>query len=204
MATFVIKSEGFKNQILELRLGLNRIGRSPACDFIIEHPTVSAVHCEIELSEDGVMVCDCDSTNGTYVAERPVNKDGASIRAGQTLRVGDVELLVESTDVIIAIPKVETPRPMPPIVLDDGTMLCPKHPKQLVTYQCSHCRLVMCDECVHRMRRRGGKVLKLCPECSHPCESLVKPVKKKSSLLGFLAKTVKMRFLRERKSERVE
>ncbi|HEY5914108.1 MAG TPA: FHA domain-containing protein [Verrucomicrobiae bacterium] len=193
MAKLVIKSEGFKNQVIELRLGVNCIGRSPSNDFVIDHPTISAKHCEVEVDDEGVTVRDCESTNGTYVAERPVKQ--ASLWAGQVLRLGDVELLVESTDVTIAIPKFDTPRPMPPVVLDDGTMLCPKHPKALVTHQCTHCRLVMCDECVHRMRRRGGKVLKLCPECSHPCEPLVKPEKKKKTLLGFLAKTVKMPFL---------
>jgi len=201
MARLVIKSEGFKNQVLELRLGINRIGRSPANDFVIDHATISALHCEIELGDDGVQVRDCDSTNGTYVQERPVGAQ-APLWQGQTLRLGDVELLVESTDVHISIPKFEMPRPSPPVLLEDGTMLCPRHPNARVTHQCTHCRLVMCDECVHRMRRRGGKVLKLCPECSHSCESLVEAPKKKQTLLGYLAKTVKMRFLRALKSDK--
>jgi pSer/pThr/pTyr-binding forkhead associated (FHA) protein len=201
MARLVIKTEGFKDQALQLRLGINRIGRSPANDFSIDHPTISATHCEIELGDDGVQVRDCNSTNGTYVQERQVDGQ-APLWQGQTLRLGDVELLVESTDVNIAIPKFEVPRPSPPVLLEDGTMLCPRHPAAVVTHQCTHCHLVMCDECVHRMRRRGGQVLKLCPECSHPCESLVKTPKKKQTLLGFLAKTVKMRFLRSLKSDK--
>ncbi len=200
MARLVIKSKGFENQVLELRLGTNRVGRSPANDFVIEDPTISALHCEIQLTNDGVSVRDCDSTNGTFVAERPVSPR-ATLWAGQVLRLGDVELLVENTDVTISIPKFEIPRPSPPVMLDTGVMLCPRHPNAVVTYQCTHCRLVMCDVCVHRIRRRGGRILKLCPECSHPCEPLVKAPKKKHSVLGFLAKTVKMRFLRQRKSE---
>lgn len=200
MARLVIKSKGFKDQVFELRLGINRLGRSPANDFVIDDPTISARHCEIELGDEGLQVRDCDSTNGTYVEERTVGAQ-AALWQGQTLRLGDVELLVESTDVSISIPKFDIPRPRPPVVLEDGTMLCPKHPGAMVTHQCTHCRLVMCDECVHRMRRRGGKVLKLCPECSHPCESLVKEAKKKRTLLGFLTKTVKMRFLRAPKAD---
>jgi pSer/pThr/pTyr-binding forkhead associated (FHA) protein len=195
MAKLVIKSEGFNNQVLELRLGVNRVGRSPANDFQIEHLTISANHCEIELGDDGVRVRDCDSTNGTYVGERPVKQ--ASLWAGQILRLGDVELLVESTDVTIAIPKITVARPAPPIVLDDGAMLCPRHRKARVTHQCTHCHQVLCDECVHRLRRRGGKVLKLCPECSHPCEPLGQAPKRKKSLLGFLARTVKMPFVKK-------
>lgn len=200
MARLVIRSNGFNGQVLELRLGINSVGRGPANDFVIDHPTISARHCEIQLAETGVEVRDCDSTNGTFVEERPVSSR-ATLWAGQVLRLGDVELLVESTDVTISIPKFTMPRPAPPIVLEDGSMLCPRHPAALVTYQCTHCRLVMCDQCVHRIRRRGGRVLKLCPECSQPCESLEKPAKKKQTVLGFLAKTVKMRFLRQRKSE---
>lgn len=200
MARLVIKSQGFNDQVLELRLGINRIGRAPGNDFVIEHPTISARHCEIDLGEDGLQVRDYDSTNGTFVAERPVN-DRATLWAGQVLRLGDVELFVESTDVTISIPKFNMPRPSPPVVLDDGSMLCPRHPKARVTHQCTHCRLVMCDDCVHRLRRRGGKLLKLCPECSHPCEPLFKPTKKKQRILGFLAKTVKMRFFRSQKSD---
>jgi pSer/pThr/pTyr-binding forkhead associated (FHA) protein len=200
MAKLIIKSEGFRNQIFELKLGVNRLGRSPGNDFQIDHPTISAVHCEIDLQESGLVVRDCNSTNGTYVGERPVSK--ASLWAGQVLRLGDIELLVESTEVRISIPKFEVPQPAPPVVQKDGSMLCPRHSKPApVTYQCTNCRQVMCDECVHRIRRRGGKLLKLCPECSHTCEPLIKPPKKKRSLVGFLSKTVKLPFLRVRKED---
>jgi hypothetical protein len=199
MAKLVITSPGFKNQVIYLKLGKNRFGRSPECDFTIEHPTISATHCELTLGADGVTVRDCNSTNGTYVAERPITQ--AALWAGQVLRIGDVEVLVESTDPTIAIPKIEFPVPAPPIVKPDGTMMCPRHKEAKVTHRCTQCKAVLCDECVHRLRRRGGKILKLCPLCSHKCEPLEKPAKrKKQTVLGFLAKTVKMAFLREPKS----
>ncbi len=199
MARLVIKSEGFRDQILELRLGINRLGRGPANDFVIDHPTISARHCEIELGPEGVQVRDCNSTNGTYVQQRSVNEP-LPLWGGQTLRLGDVELLVENIEVAISIPKFDVPMPSPPIVLENGGMLCPRHPQELVTHQCTHCRRVMCDACVHKLGRRGGKPLQLCPDCSHRCEALVKEPKRKKSLLGFLGKTAKMRFLRALKS----
>jgi hypothetical protein len=52
----------------------------------------------------------------------------------------------------------------------------------------------MCDSCVKRLRRRGGKTLKLCPVCSHPVERIGEKKKQKKSILGFLQKTVKMPF----------
>ena len=51
----------------------------------------------------------------------------------------------------------------------------------------------MCEDCVTRMRRRGGKYLDLCSLCSHKVER-IGDKKKKKSILGFLAKTVKLPF----------
>src|SRR6266567_3117522 len=153
MARLLVKSEGFGNQVIELKLGVNRLGRSPDNDFQIEHPTISANHCEVVVADD--------------------------------------ELIVETTEVKVVIPKFDQPRTASPIVLSDGSVLCPRHPQAQVTYQCTHCREVMCDACVHRLRRRAGKLLKLCPLCSHKCEPIGGEKKKKKSLLGFLQKTVK-------------
>jgi pSer/pThr/pTyr-binding forkhead associated (FHA) protein len=193
MARLLIKSDGFGNQVIELKLGVNRFGRSAANDFQIEHPTVSAWHCELVLGGEGVTVRDCASTNGTFLEGRQVRQ--AKLRAGQTLRLGEVEFIVETTEVTIAIPKFELPRPAPPVVLSDGSLICPRHPEGRVTHQCTHCREVMCDDCVHRLRRRGGKVLKLCPLCSHKCLPIAGEKRKKKYFLGLLHKTVKLPFL---------
>ena len=198
MARLVGKTDGVRDQVIELHLGVNRFGRSPENDFQILHASVSAVHCEVILAGDEVTVRDCDSTNGTFLGGEQVTH--ATLRAGQTLSLGDVELFVESTDVTIAIPKFELPRPAPPVVLEDGSLLCPQHAEAKVTHQCTYCREVMCDACVHRLRRRGGKILKLCHLCSHKVEPLGGEPKKKKSLLGFLHKTVKLPLLHARKN----
>jgi len=198
MARLVVKSQGFCDQVIELHLGVNRLGRSPENHFQIQHPSISASHCEVILAADEVTVRDCDSTNGTFIGGEQVTE--AKLYAGQTLCLGDVELFVESTDVTVAIPKFELPLPAPPVVLSDGSLLCPRHPKAKVTHQCTYCREVMCDTCVHRMRRRGGKVIKLCPVCSHRCEPLAGEGKKKKSLLEFF-KTVKLPVIHVRRKK---
>ena len=195
MARLLIKHGGVKNQVLELKLGANFLGSSPDNDFTIDHPTVSAVHCQIVLSEGELLLRDCDSTNGTFVRGEPIKE--VSLTSGQTFCLGDVEILVESTDVKIAIPKFEVERPATPVMLDDGSMLCPRHPRARVTHQCSHCHELLCDGCIHRMRRRGGKVLKLCPLCSSTCEPIIAEKPKKKSLLGLFRKTVKLPFARK-------
>jgi FHA domain len=193
MARLLIKSDVFHDQVIELKLGLNRIGRSPANDFQIEHPTISARHCEMMLKEGELEVHDCESTNGTFVDGEPISR--ARLKAGESLYLGDVELFVETTEVNIAIPKFDVPRPAPPVVLSDGSLICPRHREALATHQCTHCREVLCDACVHRLRRRGGKILKLCPLCSHKCERIGGEKRKKKSILAFLRKTVRLPFV---------
>jgi len=199
MARLQITSPGFHDRVIELRLGTNRLGRGPGNDFQIEHPTISVRHCEIVLSESQLVLRDCQSTNGTFIAGEPIIE--APLITGQQLRFGDVELVVENTDVTVAIPKFELPTPAPPVVLTDGSLICPRHPHVKVTHQCTHCREVMCDDCVHHLRRRGGKVLKLCPLCSHKCVRIGGEKPKKKGFLGFLQKTVKMPFLRTRSDD---
>ena len=113
MARLVGQSDGFRGQVIELHLGLNRLGRSPENDFQIDHPSVSARHCEVLLGAHEVTVRDCESTNGTFVGGEQVHE--ATLQEGQILLIGDVELFVESTDARVAIPKFELPRAAPPI-----------------------------------------------------------------------------------------
>jgi hypothetical protein len=195
MAKLLLKSVGGSVRVIELKLGTNRFGRAPGNDFQIEHPTISSRHCEIELRDFGVMVRDLDSTNGTFVNGEPIKE--AKLAEGQTLQLGDVSLFVETTDVTIAIPQFEEPleQASPPIVLSDGSLLCPNHPKAVVTHQCTYCRLVMCDACFRRLRRRGGKIVKLCPECSHKVEPLAEAKDKKESLLARLRRTMRIPLL---------
>jgi pSer/pThr/pTyr-binding forkhead associated (FHA) protein len=197
MARLLIRTAGMQNQLIDLKLGANRIGRSPDNDFTITHPTVSTSHCEVVLMEEGVIIRDLESTNGTFVDGKQVRE--ANLSAGQLVRLGDVELVVESTQINVAIPSfVSTDLPAPPVVLEDGTLICPRHPKARVTHRCTHCQEVMCERCVHQLRRKGSKkVLFLCPICSHQVEPIASPQKgKKKSLLLRLGETVRMKLTR--------
>ena len=194
MARLLVKTEGISNPAIELNLGLNRVGRSPETDFPIEHPTVSSVHCEFVLSGGAVTIRDCDSTNGTFVNGEPVKEK--NLLPGQTVHLGEVELFVETTEVTIAIPKVFRPVPAPPVVRKDGSMLCCRHPQAQVTHRCTHCHEVMCAACVHRLQRKGGKLLELCPLCSYPCEPIAPPKPRKKSFLQLLKDTVRLPFAR--------
>ena len=194
MAKLLIKTEGLENQLIELKLGLNRVGRSSDNDFQIIHPTVSSAHCEFMLAEGSVTLRDLDSTNGTFVNDEPVRE--IQLVPGQTVRLGDVELFVETTDVTIAIPKFSNPElPAPPVVKKNGALVCPRHEHAQVTHKCTHCNEVMCEACVHQLRRKGSNnVLRLCPVCSHAVELIGGPVRaRKKSLISRVTETVKLK-----------
>lgn len=52
---------------LELSQGVFELGRVAPADIIIDVPTVSSRHALLRVEEDGVMVTDLNSTNGTYM-----------------------------------------------------------------------------------------------------------------------------------------
>lgn len=197
MARLLRKDGVGESEVLELNLGLNCFGRNPENHFAINHATVSAHHCDIILTAEAVLLRDCNSTNGTFLNGQAVQQ--AVLAAGQTLRLGDIEFLIETTDVTIAIPKIERPLPAPPVVLPSGAMLCPRHAGARVTHRCTHCHSVLCDTCVTRMRRRGGKTLKLCALCSHPVEMIVPDKPRKKSFFAKLTATIKLPFLRSKR-----
>jgi FHA domain/B-box zinc finger len=192
MARLLVKTAGLNLRTLELRLGANRLGRDPDADFTLNHPSVSFNHCEVIVASDGLYIRDCDSTNGTFLNGENVKV--ARLEAGQTLVVGDVELLVESTEVVIAIPEIKRDRPAPPPLRPDGSVLCRNHPNTPSSFRCTNCHELMCAACVHVMRiQGGGKPLYLCPLCSHKCEPLVTgtPAKRKD-WMAFLERTVSL------------
>jgi hypothetical protein len=192
MARLQFKTAGFEGREVELSLGINRLGRAPESQIRIEHPTVSGTHCELLLGDAEVCVRDCGSTNGTFLDGTPVRD--ATLFPGQTLRVGDVELLVADTGVSIRIPKFEVPTQAPPVVLPNGSTSCRRHEATIAAYRCQRCRELLCEECVHRLRRRGGKLLRLCPLCSYPVEVIGGEPRKKKSFFSRLRQTTKLLF----------
>jgi pSer/pThr/pTyr-binding forkhead associated (FHA) protein len=69
------------------------IGRAPRADFILDVALVSRLHCRVTAASDNLEVVDLKSTNGTFVNDKRVQK--ATLAAGDRLRVGRVELIVE-------------------------------------------------------------------------------------------------------------
>lgn len=58
------------------------LGRMSTCDIVVDDPKVSRRHVEITAVDDGFMVCDLGSTNGTRL-------NGAELSAASRLTAGD-------------------------------------------------------------------------------------------------------------------
>jgi len=72
---------------------IKTVGRAPRADFILDAALVSRLHCRLTATDNNVEVVDLKSTNGTFVNDRRV--DTGRLAAGDKLRVGRIELVVE-------------------------------------------------------------------------------------------------------------
>ncbi|HWV98106.1 MAG TPA: FHA domain-containing protein [Candidatus Acidoferrum sp.] len=79
---------------IELKPGANSIGRGAHNDFKIPDGSVSGSHCQIHVSDQGTVIKDLGSTNGTFINRAPVQE--AQLQTGQTLHLGGVPLMFYS------------------------------------------------------------------------------------------------------------
>ena len=78
----------------QLKAEKTTIGRLEDNTFQIAEPSVSSHHCEVLLRGNQVLVRDLNSTNGTYVSGEKVAE--ATVKPGQILRLGQVEMRLET------------------------------------------------------------------------------------------------------------
>ncbi len=73
---------------------IKTMGRSTTADFIVDAGMVSRFHCRLTATDDArIEVQDLESTNGTFVNDRRVER--GVVRIGDRIRVGRVELIVK-------------------------------------------------------------------------------------------------------------
>lgn len=172
MAQLIVRSTPTGTpEVIELRPGLNRIGRAPENDYFLDDPAISNKHCEIQVDNEFIMVRDLGSTNGTFIDRHRIQE--AALYAGQTLQIGPLEMVLDARAVELSIPKLKTeanPYLANVEFLDDGHRACLGHSTRHAVWECTHCGRPYCDECVRKVRRVGGNALRLCPSCSNPCK----------------------------------
>jgi predicted component of type VI protein secretion system len=129
MARLVILSEGLAGQAHELTVEKTTVGRVDDNTFPVPEGSVSSHHCEILLRGSDVIIRDLNSTNGTFINGNQVTGE-APLKAGQILRLGQVELRLEDGTPGSAPPPSPAPAPskpvQPPKKLPDQTMVIPQ------------------------------------------------------------------------------
>ena len=189
MARLFIQLEGSNIGPKELNWGITRIGRGSDNDVVIDHPSISYHHCEVQLGLDFLLVRDRGSTNGTFINGQPVTE--ARLESGQTLRFGQVSVTVEWSQAQVVVPQVEGPRIAASVDLGDGVLSCLKHSIIPAVWHCPKCDKFFCHGCIHDVHLVGRPPRRLCPECSAPVELApwADSGKKKKSLWGRIKKT---------------
>ena len=171
MPKLLIKLADRSPQETELGRGVFTLGRSSSNSLQVDDRSVSGTHCQLIVSDTGVLVRDLDSTNGTFVDGRQVTE--APLAPGQTLRLGNVEmaLFLETT----ATRGGSMPRPamvdLPVPSVAPGVMVCQNHVKRAATVVCRNCGANYCDECVNA-QVAAGQTMRLCRACGGLCSPL--------------------------------
>ena len=94
MAKLVILTQGLTGRAHELNVDRTTIGRVEDNMFQIAEPSVSSHHCEVLLRGNDVVIKDLNSTNGTFINNEQITE--SVLQPGQTLRLGQIELKLET------------------------------------------------------------------------------------------------------------
>ena len=114
MVKLVVLSGGLTGRTHELKADKTTVGRLEDNMFQIEEPSVSSHHCEVLLSGGTVKIRDLNSTNGSFINGEKITE--AVFKPGQTLRLGQVELRLDTGDAASApaAPAAAAAPPPPP------------------------------------------------------------------------------------------
>ncbi|MGN6553798.1 MAG: FHA domain-containing protein [Verrucomicrobiota bacterium] len=94
MAKLVVLNAGLTGRSHDLTVDKTTIGRVDDNTFQIAEASVSSHHCEVLLRGSDVVIKDLNSTNGTFLNGEKVTE--TVLKPGQTLRLGQVELRLET------------------------------------------------------------------------------------------------------------
>jgi pSer/pThr/pTyr-binding forkhead associated (FHA) protein len=74
-----------------LAQGVTTVGRSPSSGIFLDDVTVSRLHARITRGDDGFVVSDVSSLNGTYLNRQRI--DSAALHSGDELQIGKFRLV---------------------------------------------------------------------------------------------------------------
>jgi len=95
----VILFEGEVVRRLPLTMNVLRIGRVPECDLQLSHALVSRNHAELRVEQQGVVLTDLGSANGTIVKDmRLLPNDPYVLSDGTVFLIGPYTLIYQATE----------------------------------------------------------------------------------------------------------
>jgi hypothetical protein len=132
MAKLVILNQGMTGRTFDLTVERTTVGRVEDNDFQITDGSVSSHHAEIILRGNDIVIKDLNSTNGSFIGGEKISE--TVLKAGQILRLGQVELRIDDGTPVSAPPAPApapisgpTSTPTPPSgKRKDGTMVIPR------------------------------------------------------------------------------
>lgn len=182
---------------IDLKPGLNKVGRNPTNDVRVSEPSVSSFHCEIVVTDENITIRDLASTNGTFIDGQSVQE--SQIGPGQRVQLGSAEFRMTEKEVIVAIPegfsKDDTHR-KPPVMFDDGTPACSVYEDKRATYECRRCKKFFSREAIRSVNISGGESLLFGFKCHGPCDLEARfedTPNRKVNLFGRLTQTIRLR-----------
>lgn len=90
MDQLIVTGRQRERQTIALDRTRMTIGRAQGSDLLLDTPLASRLHALLSVREDGVYVSDLDSSNGTFLNGRKIEK--AQLRHRDVIRVGDCDI----------------------------------------------------------------------------------------------------------------
>ena len=124
MARLVLLGEAFNGRSYELKVETTTVGRVSDNAFEIPEASVSSHHAEIILRGSDIVIRDLGSTNGTFINGEKITE--ATLKPGQTLRFGTVDLRLDTGDSPAPAPSSAPSAPKKPKQTLDQTVIIPQ------------------------------------------------------------------------------
>ncbi len=93
---FVALTGQQKGEDFRIREGPNIIGSAPDADVILRDEAISGKHASLRFKDQKFTITDLDSTNGTFLNDRPDPIAREELKDNDTIRVGEVTLKFKS------------------------------------------------------------------------------------------------------------
>lgn len=89
---FVALTGEQKGEDFRIREGQNTIGSAPDADVILRDTAISGKHASLRYKDDKFTITDLDSTNGTFLNDRPDPIAREELKDNDVVRLGEVTL----------------------------------------------------------------------------------------------------------------